>query len=68
MADKQCLIITNGAVAAGGLKVNKAADAYLSWDDILFEGPVPLCDTLGELSLKRVSSHKVWPAAFSWRS
>ncbi len=50
MADDKTLIITNGSVAAALLKINKAADSYLTWDDILHEGPVPLCDSLAELT------------------
>lgn len=50
MGKSKTLVITNGSVAAALLKINKAADVYLSWDDILHEGPVPYCSSLQELS------------------
>lgn len=53
MGKSNTLIITNGSVAASLLKINKAADVYLSWDDILHEGPVPNCDSLNELTAIR---------------
>lgn len=54
MSKSRTLIITNGSVAAALLKINKAADAYLPWDDILHEGPVPFCNSLQELSAVRI--------------
>ncbi len=50
MTKDNFLIITNGTSAAALLEANQAAAAYLPWDDILHEGPVPLCATLAELS------------------
>jgi hypothetical protein len=44
------LVITNGDIAADRLRQAGIGDEVLPWRDILYEGPVPLTETIGELS------------------
>jgi hypothetical protein len=47
------LVITNGDAAAGCLRKAAMGDEVLPWQDILYEGPLPLTESIGELSVIR---------------
>ena len=49
------LIITNGDSAGELLRRTLAGAEVLPWRDVLYEGPVPLTDSLEELTAIRVS-------------
>jgi hypothetical protein len=44
------LHITNGESVVEGFRQGSLSGSYLSWIDVLHEGPVPLCSSLEELS------------------
>lgn len=44
------LHITNGESVVEGFRQGSLAGRYLSWIDVLHEGPVPMCSSLEELS------------------
>src|SRR5919106_2919009 len=52
--DMRELIITNGDAAAGRLREARIGDEVLPWHDILYEGPLPLTESIGELSEIRI--------------
>ncbi len=69
------LHITNGESVVEGFRQGSLSGDYLSWIDVLHEGPVPLCSTLEELSRIRGrfvadigwDTHERPPATFAER-
>ncbi len=53
------LIVTNGSSAVSAIERIRPGDRFLTWDDVLHDGPVP-----AELSLKQLSAIR---SRFLWR-